>query len=180
MHPSFNMHKPNLLSICHTFSTYTYSAWYSMHALHTQHLLQIYEYWHESNITTVHCYLLTVYCGNIAFMSMWTMLDMLVLSFMTWYGTHLFAGTAQFVILLRSDLACAWAGILTTTGSLHYLQTCLQTPTPWSHCELGCAADAGTGCCAAVWSAWSSVHAAAEPSTASSHMCDSAPGSRAI
>ncbi len=70
------------------------------------------------------------------------------------YGMHsVFAGTAQSVILLRSHLACAWAGFFRTTWSLRYLQTCLQTSRPWPQCELRCAADAGTGCCAAVWSA---------------------------
>ncbi len=66
-------------------------------------------------------------------------------TFTCWYSTS--------VILLRSHIACAWAGLFTATSSRHYHQTCLQASPPWPHCELGCAADAGTGCCAAVWSA---------------------------
>ncbi len=64
------------------------------------------------------------------------------------------SGTAQSVILLRSHLACAWTGYFMPTRSLHYHQTCLQTKGPWSHCEWRSAADACTGCCAAVWSSW--------------------------
>jgi hypothetical protein len=48
---------------------------------------------------------------------------------------------------LWSHLACAVAGRCSSTSSQHYLQTCLQTSPPWTHCELRCVWDISTHNC---------------------------------
>jgi hypothetical protein len=90
----------------------------------------------QARIVLYTCILIITWCGLIVRvctrMHAWSM--------SATYLLPLFAGTAQSVILLRSHLDCAWAGIFPTICSLHYLQTCFQTAPPWAYCELWCAA----------------------------------------